>query len=803
MRVEAQLLLTFLLNAAWQIAVVVALAAACDWVLRGTTARYRHGLWVAALLMALALPLLSSAGLIRIYSGSKIITASPEIIAAPRFVTSISSPDLDSVEPAAAERAVPAAAERERQGFLRSPIHLNWNLAAAIVACYGLFLFYRIGKFIRAWQRTKRIIQSAVTFEETETVAAIIKSCRAAIGVDRVRLLVSASVPVPITVGIFSPLIILPAHLLHDIDEEVLTTAIGHELVHVARRDYLANLIYELIYLPLSFHPALALVRRRIKQTRELCCDESVATKLMRAETYARSLVRLIGSAPLGPRLAADTAIGISESDILEVRIMTLLKTTKLTARRKRLLLITAALLLVAPCVAATSFALTLDFERQEPPPMAGAENTNRQKQARERDELKSAVRELKEKAQAAPASQRAEAEARLMEAERNLELHERLLRESDTQREAREKRTQELQERLAKIQTQYPGDEAQVKELREKLAEINRQESTAEMQSPLADRKARVIYRVEPEYPLDARAKQIEGTVVLTLTIDHEGLPQNIQVKRPVYPSVDQSAIEAARKMRFEPAMKNGQPASQTVSVEFKFAIESRTREEIEEIEKRAAEERANSGDAAVREMKIRRDPEQQNREERARTQAELTRGAVLSMDRAIQIATSQVPGKVLACSLGRDGDKVFYHVVIISGDGDKSMATYVWVSAVDGQILKTEKEERRQEREEEAAIETARPPISAGVLNDKASSLPQPAFPAIAKAAHASGAVTVEIVVDENGQVVAAHAVAGHPLLQAAAVTAARQASFKPTRLNGEPVRVAGVLIYDFGTP
>jgi hypothetical protein len=73
--------------------------------------------------------------------------------------------------------------------------------------------------------------------------------------------------------------------------------------------------------------------------------------------------------------------------------------------------------------------------------------------------------------------------------------------------------------------------------------------------------------------------------------------------------------------------------------------------------------------------------------------------------MDRAIQIATSQVPGKVLACSLGRDGDKIFYHVIIIGGDGDKSTATYVWVSAIDGQILKTEKEERK----EEAATESA----------------------------------------------------------------------------------------------
>src|SRR5207237_9592642 len=107
------------------------------------------------------------------------------------------------------------------------------------------------------------------------------------------------------------------------------------ELVHVARRDYLTNLIYEIIYLPLSFNPAAALLRRRIKQTRELCCDEAVATKLLRAEAYARSLVRLIGAAPLERRLAVTTTIGISESDILEVRSMSLLNTHKLTTRPK------------------------------------------------------------------------------------------------------------------------------------------------------------------------------------------------------------------------------------------------------------------------------------------------------------------------------------------------------------------------------------------------------------------------------------------------------------------------------------
>ena len=58
----------------------------------------------------------------------------------------------------------------------------------------------------------------------------------------------------------------------------------------------------------------------------------------------------------------------------------------------------------------------------------------------------------------------------------------------------------------------------------------------------------------------------------------------------------------------------------------------------------------------------------------------------------------------------------------------------------------------------------------------------------------------VPVEVVVDEEGNVVGARAISGHPLLQAAAVSAARQAKFSPTRLEGEPVRVRGTLSYDF---
>ena len=91
-------------------------------------------------------------------------------------------------------------------------------------------------------------------------------------------------------------------------------------------------------------------------------------------------------------------------------------------------------------------------------------------------------------------------------------------------------------------------------------------------------------------------------------------------------------------------------------------------------------------------------------------------------------------------------------------------------------------------------------RAPISGGVLNGKAISLPKPPYPQIARAAHAAGTVVVQVLIDENGSVVSAHAVSGHPLLQAVAVQAARQARFSPTKLSGQPVKVTGVIQYNF---
>jgi TonB family protein len=93
-------------------------------------------------------------------------------------------------------------------------------------------------------------------------------------------------------------------------------------------------------------------------------------------------------------------------------------------------------------------------------------------------------------------------------------------------------------------------------------------------------------------------------------------------------------------------------------------------------------------------------------------------------------------------------------------------------------------------------------RTPISGGVLNGKAYSLPAPEYPPEAKAAGAAGRVMVQVTVDEQGDVITAYAVSGPPMLQKAAVNAAFRAKFSPTLLMGEPVKVTGILIYNFGS-
>jgi len=89
---------------------------------------------------------------------------------------------------------------------------------------------------------------------------------------------------------------------------------------------------------------------------------------------------------------------------------------------------------------------------------------------------------------------------------------------------------------------------------------------------------------------------------------------------------------------------------------------------------------------------------------------------------------------------------------------------------------------------------------PVSGGVLNGTAVYLPPPAYPEAAKRMRTQGVVTVDVILDETGKVVAANASGGPAILRDAAVQAALKAKFSPTKLSGQPVKVSGVINYKF---
>jgi beta-lactamase regulating signal transducer with metallopeptidase domain len=368
MRISNQLLLTFLLNAIWQVALIAALAALGSWLLRNSVARYRHWLWVSALCLAFLVPAVTSSRAI--------------------FETDVQSSEIvlasESIAPFPAE-APPTLPETT---ILPSTFRLNQTLGLALLAIYFSFLLYRILKLIQAWQATRAIKRLAVELQPDERIAKIIRRCELEFKIRTIKVFRSETLPVPVTIGLFHPAIILPEPLLREGNVDLLTSAIGHEFIHVARHDYVLNLIYELLFIPISFHPAASLLRRRVKQTRELCCDELVAERILNAEVYARSLVRLASSAPPLHRLSVTTTVGIADADILEARIMSLLKKPELNTRWKKLLLVVVSLLLLVPCVAAASFATRFDVETNAQEPAA------QDKERRERETVEMKRRE-------------------------------------------------------------------------------------------------------------------------------------------------------------------------------------------------------------------------------------------------------------------------------------------------------------------------------------------------------------------------------------------------------------------------
>src|SRR5215813_618760 len=144
MRTISQLLLTFLLNACWQIALVTAVAALCARLLRRTSARYQHLLWVTALAFSFSLPVMTSAPLLV----GAFFSEPPRTIVQPAGGVFVPTPQLtlDTQEP------LPKALKEATPFIL-----INRNVAVSVLLLYLLLLYFRIGKLFIAWRRARSL----------------------------------------------------------------------------------------------------------------------------------------------------------------------------------------------------------------------------------------------------------------------------------------------------------------------------------------------------------------------------------------------------------------------------------------------------------------------------------------------------------------------------------------------------------------------------------------------------------------------------------------------------------------------
>jgi beta-lactamase regulating signal transducer with metallopeptidase domain len=323
-------LLTFLLNSLWQIPAIAGVAWLATRLMRNGPATHRHAVWVTALFAAILLPLAS------VNSGEH------------ESRMPFSAPHPPEISRSSAVPTAPLATAPST----RRTISYAQTTATVLAAGYLLFLLFGMAKLLWAWARTVQIRDTAEIPAPPLLMRRVWDRCQQAFGLYDVELLCSANLPSPAAAGAWRKCIILPSSLFSTTSEEVLTTAIGHEMAHLARHDFGWKVVYELLSLPVAFHPACWLILRGIEETREMACDELVTQKLLDADVYARSIVSIAATMTAIPR--PGYSLGVFDGDILEQRIRRLLHRPALNLKRARLLL-AGGLASLALCVAISS----------------------------------------------------------------------------------------------------------------------------------------------------------------------------------------------------------------------------------------------------------------------------------------------------------------------------------------------------------------------------------------------------------------------------------------------------------------
>ena len=359
--------ITVLANGLWQ-AALLALAA---WLVlrlaKNANATTRHAVLVAALLGSIALPVVTTA--------FDAATRPPRASAVPAWhegtgAATARAPQLEPADGAGARTPAMAPAALPGAGIARPRVQLP---RAAILVILGLWLsgalllLIRLAVSLLHLERLKRDalplpIADRERLERWESIAK---------GQRDVRLCRSTEISVPIAVGIFDAMILIPERLLADLPADDLDRILLHELAHLRRGDDWVNALERIAEAALFFNPAIRWIVRQLDLEREVACDDWVLERRSEALPYAQCLVKLVEGVAWPHRAVTAPGVFVTRRSI-SIRIERLLAKQRDVRLRISIapLAAVSAIALVA-CVAGSYVSPSLAAALPDTPPTA------------------------------------------------------------------------------------------------------------------------------------------------------------------------------------------------------------------------------------------------------------------------------------------------------------------------------------------------------------------------------------------------------------------------------------------------
>ena len=348
-------ILAFLLNSLWQVPLVFIAASAAARLARPAGPRLEHRVWVGALLLEAALPL-----------------CQVRLDELGRQAWSIALWFLRGPAANGETRVILGAGTGARMA-------LPWHTATAleaIAAAYLCGLLYFAARLAWGVWTTEKLRRNATPVALAgaagDSLAGSLSRCEQQMGLPAGGIFLASSAATfgPATVGFRRQTLLLPPAFLEKLTPAELDALLAHELAHMRRWDFLKNLVYGIVSLPIAYHPITALTRARLAETRELVCDAMAAEAVGGRDGYARSLLQLARMLSANPAPKILHAIGILDANIFERRVMHLTrKSNEATGGRRFSLAAGCVLLALATCASALALRMDVKAPDQNPAP--------------------------------------------------------------------------------------------------------------------------------------------------------------------------------------------------------------------------------------------------------------------------------------------------------------------------------------------------------------------------------------------------------------------------------------------------